>query len=134
MPAQAEPSESEAVCGAEGLTQLVLPGPASGIAGECPSWGSTWLHPEPGLSSIPEKHREEDRPLEWETLRADETLTATRVFGFYWGMLQANCTGGPLLEVTAQQQPACTNSYRPHTRHGSVHAHPTDRSRGGSGA
>ena len=109
MPVRAEQLESEAVCGAEGLTRPALPGLASGIS---PSQGSTWLHLELGAQQhsrcpvAPEKHRQEDRSLGWETLRADKTLTATRVFGFYWGMLQANCIGGPSLEVTAQQQAA----------------------------
>lgn len=136
MPARAELLESEAACGAEGLTRSALPGLASGIS---PSLEKVLAAPRAGAQHhsrcliAPEKHRREDRPLGWETLRADETLTATWVFGFYWGMLQANCSGGPSLEVTAQHQAACTDSYRPHTRHGLIRAHPTDHSRSRSG-
>jgi len=84
-------------------------------------------------STAPKKHRGEDRPLGWETLRADETLTTTRVFGFHWGMLQANFIGSPSMEVAAQQQPSLTNSYWPHTQHSPVRAHPMDRSQGRNG-
>lgn len=105
------------------------PGSALGIS---PSWGSAWLPPQPGLSGIPavqlllkntgEKRDPRDGTPSGQTRLPHGSLDFT-----------GGCCNCPPSEGTAQQQPSRPNSSQPHTRHGPVRAHPTDRSRGRSG-